>query len=97
MDISMPEMDGKQATQQIRWLESERTDLADTVPAHVPVVALTAHAMAGDAESILAAGLDFYLTKPLKKVTIVEKIISLCPFGCADPALNIKQRTAPAA
>jgi signal transduction histidine kinase/CheY-like chemotaxis protein len=97
MDISMPEMDGKQATQQIRWLESERTDRADTVPAHVPVVALTAHAMAGDAESILAAGLDFYLTKPLKKVAIVEKIISLCPFGCADPALNIKQRTAPAA
>jgi len=69
MDISMPEMDGREATAAIRVIEAARGD-----GARVPIVALTAHAMDGDAEGILAAGLDHYLTKPLRKAAIVEMI-----------------------
>ncbi|GHD98180.1 sensor histidine kinase [Defluviimonas sp. 20V17] len=72
MDISMPEMDGRDAARAIRKLE-EGTD------AHVPIVALTAHAMAGDAADILAAGIDHYLTKPLRRATITERITALRP------------------
>ncbi len=68
MDISMPEMDGKEATGEIRKLEA-------LTGRHVPIVALTAHAMTGDSEGILAAGLDYYLTKPLRKAVILERIL----------------------
>ncbi|MFN3723234.1 MAG: response regulator [Paracoccaceae bacterium] len=64
MDISMPEMDGREAARAIRLIESGRS--------HVPIVALTAHAMDGDGTEILAAGMDKYLTKPLRKSTILE-------------------------
>lgn len=72
MDISMPEMDGKEATGAIRKLEAQSGR-------HVPIVALTAHAMSGDSEGILAAGLDHYLTKPLRKALIVERILEHTP------------------
>ncbi len=68
MDISMPGMDGKEATRRIRTLEAER----GAPP--VPIVAMTAHAMVGDAEEILAAGLSHYLSKPLAKSALVEHI-----------------------
>ncbi len=67
MDISMPKMDGKQATRAIREIERK-------TGGHVPIVALTAHAMDGDDKSILEAGLDHYLTKPLRKPAIVAQI-----------------------
>jgi signal transduction histidine kinase/CheY-like chemotaxis protein len=67
MDISMPKMDGKEATQKIRGLEKD-------TGGHVPIIALTAHAMDGDAKAILAAGLDHYMTKPLRKALIHERI-----------------------
>ena len=47
--------------------------------AHVAIVALTAHAMEGDSDSIFAAGIDHYLTKPLKKAAIAERIVASCP------------------
>lgn len=72
MDISMPKMDGKEATQEIRKLEQASGG-------HVPIVALTAHAMEGDEQGILAAGLDYYLTKPLRKAAIHEKIAEFLP------------------
>ncbi|WP_050605156.1 response regulator [Ruegeria sp. 6PALISEP08] len=72
MDISMPKMDGKQATAEIRRLEVE-------TGRHVPIVALTAHAMAGDDEGILSAGLDHYLTKPLHKNLIHQMILQHQP------------------
>ncbi len=73
MDISMPEMDGKEATGKIREAEAE-SGLPRT-----PIVALTAHALSGDDEEFLAAGLDHYLTKPLKKPAIFEQIRNAAP------------------
>jgi signal transduction histidine kinase/CheY-like chemotaxis protein len=76
MDISMPKMDGKEATQEIRRIEAQ-------TGAHVQIVALTAHAMDGDSEGILASGLDHYLTKPLRKALIHEKIRAYRPTDAA--------------
>jgi two-component system sensor histidine kinase/response regulator len=59
MDIQMPEMNGWQATQAIR--EKEKT-----TGHHIPIVAMTAHAMKGDEEKCIAAGMDFYLSKPIR-------------------------------
>lgn len=66
MDISMPKMDGKEATGHIRAAEPEGQ--------HIPIVALTAHAMAGDREAIIACGLDDYMTKPLRKAELTGMI-----------------------
>jgi CheY-like chemotaxis protein len=59
MDIQMPEMDGLEATAAIRAQER----LSGT---YIPIVAMTANAMQGDAERCLAAGMDAYLAKPLR-------------------------------
>lgn len=78
MDISMPGMDGKQATRAIRQIESE-------TGRHVTIVALTAHAMDGDDQGILAAGLDHYLTKPLRKHDILAQILAAHGPGMIPP------------
>ncbi|VAW02510.1 Sensor histidine kinase/response regulator [hydrothermal vent metagenome] len=83
MDISMPEMDGKEATGKIREIEKE-------TGRHVPVVAMTAHAMDGDEDGILAAGLDHYLTKPLKKAKIIEQIMAAKPECARDPQAEVQ-------
>ncbi len=72
MDISMPEMDGREASRAIRALEV-------ATGGHIPIVALTAHAMDGDDTDILAAGIDQYMTKPLRKAAIVEVLVQHCP------------------
>jgi CheY-like chemotaxis protein len=78
MDISMPGMDGKEATQHIRQIEA-------ATGGHVPIVAMTAHAMEGDEDGILAAGLDHYMTKPLRKDTIIGHVIDACPPDVRPP------------
>jgi PAS domain S-box-containing protein len=60
MDVQMPEMDGLQATSELRKKEKEKGD-----GIHQPVIALTAYAMKGDQERCLAVGMDGYLTKPI--------------------------------
>jgi PAS domain S-box-containing protein len=60
MDVQMPEMDGLQATSELRKKEKEKGD-----GIHQPVIALTAYAMKGDQDRCLAAGMDGYLTKPI--------------------------------
>jgi CheY-like chemotaxis protein len=72
MDVSMPVMNGLQATQAIRDAEAN----AGNKPHPVPVIAVTAHAMTGDRERCLAAGMNDYLSKPVspeKLEAIIEK------------------------
>ena len=68
MDLSLPEVDGWEAMRCIR---------GDALTAHIPIVALTAHAMSGDRERVLAAGFDGYMAKPLNVATFV---LQLTPF-----------------
>lgn len=74
-DISMPEMDGTEAAIRIRSIEAE-----NGWP-RVPIVAMTAHALDGDKDRILAAGIDGYLTKPLKKAELHRLIRDSLPEG----------------
>jgi CheY-like chemotaxis protein len=72
MDVQMPVMDGLTATRKIREYESAEG------ARRIPIIALTAHAMSEDAQRCLAAGIDFYLTKPLKPQLLRETLSTLC-------------------
>ena len=78
MDVSMPEMDGIEATQAIRAFE------ATSKGGRTPIVALTAHAMSGDRERFIAAGMDDYLTKPIKKTLLVDLVSRFGESSTAD-------------
>ena len=67
MDVQMPEMDGFEATQAIRKKE-------ETTGTHLPIIAMTAHAMQGDKERCLEAGMDGYLSKPLNVRDLLKVI-----------------------
>ncbi len=69
LDISLPEMDG---TEVLAWLKT-REDLRD-----VPVIALTAHAMAGDREKFISQGFDEYVTKPIIDEDVLIDAIERC-------------------
>lgn len=66
MDIQMPEMDGYEATKQIRVMNNDRKD--------VPIVAMTANAMKGDREKCLEAGMNDYISKPVKPQNLLDAI-----------------------
>jgi two-component system response regulator len=68
MDLSLPRMDGWTATRQLK---------SNTELAHIPVIALTAHAMIGDRERALAAGCDDYISKPINIRELAGKLTQL--------------------
>jgi len=71
MDIEMPEMDGLEATRSIRENESPSGK-------HLPIIAMTAHAMTGDRDKYLTAGMDAYISKPIDAKHLLEMIERLC-------------------
>jgi two-component system, sensor histidine kinase and response regulator len=70
MDVQMPIMDGFQTTAAIRKMN-------DVSVSQIPIIAMTAHAMHGDREKCLAAGMDAYVTKPLDATRLVESVESI--------------------
>ena len=67
MDVQMPEIDGFEATATVRKME-------EATGAHLPIVAMTAHAMQGDNQRCMAAGMDGYLAKPLDVKKLLEVV-----------------------
>ncbi len=74
MDMSLPEMDGWEATRRLK---------AEPSTSAIPVIALTAHAMSGDREKALAAGCDDFDTKPVDLDRLIAKMQALLPRGDA--------------
>ena len=77
MDCQMPRMDGYEATRRIRSLEGDVRD--------VPIIAMTAHAMAGDREKCLQAGMNDYVSKPISPRLFVETLRRWLPSGADAP------------
>ncbi|KAG1418180.1 hypothetical protein G6F58_005183 [Rhizopus delemar] len=73
MDVQMPVMGGFEATQKIREIEKTSSNR------HIPIIALTAHAMIGDREKCLEAGMDEYVTKPLRFPELIGAIKKFAP------------------
>jgi CheY-like chemotaxis protein len=78
MDVQMPEMDGLEATQQIRHPRSA------VLHRRIPIIAMTAHAMQGDRERCLEAGMDDYVAKPVSPQVLAEVLDKWLPQGDAD-------------
>ena len=76
MDISLPVMDGLEATRRLK---------ADAATRAIPVIGLTAHAMAGDRERVVAAGCDDYDTKPVDLPRLLQKIEALLDSSGGAP------------
>ncbi len=70
MDVQMPEMDGLEATTRIRAREKQ-------TKTHIPIIAMTAHALKGDRERCLEVGMDAYVTKPIRADELLEAISAL--------------------
>jgi CheY-like chemotaxis protein len=77
MDVQMPLMDGLEATKAIRKNETRGGR-------RIPIIALTAHAMTGDREACLQAGMDGYLAKPIRKLDLMEAISAVAPRACVE-------------
>jgi two-component system sensor histidine kinase BarA len=69
MDVQMPEMDGRETTERIRVWESAQPGAA------LPIVALTAHAMANEKRALLQSGMDDYLTKPISERQLAQVVL----------------------
>ena len=77
MDLDLPVMDGWEATRRLKASDDTR---------HIPVVAVSAHAMSSDRNRALAAGCDCFFSKPIDLKGLLERIESLLPDGKVQPA-----------
>jgi CheY-like chemotaxis protein len=82
MDIEMPNMGGLEATAAIRKIERETLG-------HLPIIALTAYAMKGDRERFLEAGMDGYLSKPIRTAELFGAIEELLTASASNPRPNV--------
>jgi CheY-like chemotaxis protein len=80
MDIQMPKMDGFQATSLIREKEKNSGH-------HIPIIAITAHAMKGDSEKCIQGGMDEYISKPIK----ADRLLSLIDRLVQKPKINTEE------
>jgi Response regulators consisting of a CheY-like receiver domain and a winged-helix DNA-binding domain len=87
MDLQMPEMGGLEAAEEVRKSEA-------MTGGHVPIVALTAHAMIGDREICMDAGMDGYLTKPINPKELFALIDSLTGGRGNTPEPDVASRPA---
>jgi PAS domain S-box-containing protein len=87
MDIQMPEMDGLEAARRIRHPEST------VLNRRIPIIAMTAHAMQGDRDKCLEAGMDDYITKPVTPGTLADKLALWLPCEDAVPETPLTQQT----
>ncbi len=102
MDISMPEMDGIEATKLIRKNENEmfktysnkkRETLKNV--SHIPIIAITAHAMIDDRERFISAGMDEYIVKPIKTddlFNIIAKVLYSSSMTKKQPNIKLKPK-----
>jgi signal transduction histidine kinase/CheY-like chemotaxis protein/HPt (histidine-containing phosphotransfer) domain-containing protein len=88
MDVQMPEMDGLEATAEIRRWER-------TTGKHVPIIAMTAHAMKGDRERCLEAGMDGYTSKPIRIKELEQAISKLVPTLSVDVPVSKSDEAEP--
>jgi CheY-like chemotaxis protein len=72
MDVQMPEMGGMETTAAIRAKEAQQGS-------HIPIIAMTAHALKGDRERCIAAGMDDYRAKPIKRDELLAVILRNAP------------------
>jgi CheY-like chemotaxis protein len=86
MDVQMPEMGGLEATRHIRDHEAAHGG-------HVPIIALTAHAMKGDREMCLNAGMDEYISKPIVRAELLRLIKRVADGSLAEPARALPSAT----
>jgi len=90
MDVQMPEMDGLSATAAIRDLERQ-------TKRHTPIIALTAHAMQGDRDRFIAAGMDDFVSKPINPAELraaIQRVVTHAPVTTIDAASGRKSHVA---